>query len=85
MSCVILVIVLGMKPLLVSLFNLFNPCGKFLYFFSGFLGYNKSKDVLVSDEQDLEPLNFKSTLKLLFSSSICHSVFRLISVFLFVF
>lgn len=81
MGCVILAIVLGMKPVLLSLFDLFSPCGKYSYFFSGFLGYNKSKGVLVSDEQALEPLNFKSTLKRLFPSSICHSVFRLISVF----
>lgn len=81
MGCVILAVVLCMKPVLFSLFNLFNPCGNFLYLFSGFLFYYKPKGVLVSDEQALESLNFKNTLKMLFSASVCHSVFRLISVF----
>lgn len=45
--------------------------------------FYKPKGVLVSDEQGSEPLNFKTTLKMLFSASVCHSVFRLISVIFF--
>lgn len=80
MGCIIVAIVLCMKLVLFSLFNLFNPCGNFLYLFSGFLVYNKPKGVLVSVEQALEPLNFKSTLKMLIFASVCHSEFRLIAV-----
>lgn len=84
MGCVIAAIVLCIKPVLFSLFNLIHV-GSVFYLFSGFLVYNKPKDVLVSEEQDLDPLNFKTMLKIQFSASVCYSVSRLVYVILFFF
>lgn len=56
--------------------------GTFSTNFQAFLFIIKPKDVLPSDEQALESLNFKKRYKVVFVQ-VCHGVFRLTSVLFF--